>query len=76
MPVLEIVAREGRPLVLVAENVEGQALAALIMNTTRGTLKVAAIKAPRYGQERRNILHPAPPKTDNVISNNQKAHNN
>ena len=56
LPVLEVVAREGRPLVIVAENVEGQALAALIMNAIRGTMKVAAIKAPRYGQERRNIL--------------------
>jgi len=56
MPVLELVARESRPLIIVAENVEGQALAALIMNSTRGTLRVAAVKAPRYGEERRNIL--------------------
>jgi len=56
MPMLEIVARESRPFVIVAENVEGQALAALIMNSVRGTLKVAAVKAPRYGQERKNIL--------------------
>lgn len=56
MPVLEIIAREQRPFIIVAENVEGQALAALIMNATRGTLKVAAVKAPRYGQERKNIL--------------------
>ena len=56
MPVLEVVARERRPFVIVAENVEGQALAALIMNTTRGTLRVTAVKAPRYGEERRNIL--------------------
>ena len=55
-PVLELVARDSRPLVIVAEEVEGQALAALIMNATRGTLKVAAVKAPRYGEERRNIL--------------------
>ena len=55
-PVLELVARDNRPLVIVAEEVEGQALAALIMNATRGTLKVAAVKAPRYGEERRNIL--------------------
>jgi len=54
--VLEVVARESRPLIVVAENVEGQALAALIMNSVRGTMKVAAIKAPRYGQERRAIL--------------------
>lgn len=56
LPVLELVARDGRPLVIVAENVEGQALAALVMNAARGTMKVAAIKAPQYGEERRNIL--------------------
>lgn len=55
-PVLEIVAREGRPLVIVADQVEGQALAALVMNSQRGTMKVAAVKAPRYGEERKNIL--------------------
>ena len=57
LPILEIVAREGRPFIIVAENVEGQALAALIMNAARGTMKVAAIKAPRYGEERRAMLH-------------------
>jgi len=55
-PVLELVAREGRPLVIVADQVDGQALAALIMNSQRGTMKVAAVKAPRYGEERKNIL--------------------
>ena len=56
LPILEVVAREGRPFIIVAENIEGQALAALIMNAVRGTMKVAAVKAPRYGEERRNIL--------------------
>ena len=56
LPILEVIAREGRPFVLVAEEIENQALAAMIMNAMRGTLKVAAIKAPRYGEERRNIL--------------------
>jgi chaperonin GroEL len=56
LPVLEPVAREGRPLVIVASEIEGQALAALIMNAMRGTMKVAAVKAPRYGQERRDIM--------------------
>ena len=56
LPVLEMVAREGRPLIIVADDIEGQALAALIMNAMRGTLKVAAIKAPFYGQERRDLL--------------------
>jgi chaperonin GroEL len=56
LPVLEMVAREGRPLIIVAEDIEGQALAAIIMNAMRGSLKVAAIKAPSYGQERRQLL--------------------
>jgi len=56
MPALEIASREGRPFVIVAENIEGQALAALIMNAMRGTMRVCGIKAPRYGEERRNIL--------------------
>jgi len=57
LPVLEVMSRESRPLVIVSDNVEGQALAALIMNSMRGTLKVVSIKAPRYGEERRNILN-------------------
>jgi chaperonin GroEL len=56
LPTLEIVARSGRPLIVVADNIEGQALAALIMNSLRGTMKVVGVKAPRYGEERRNIL--------------------
>ena len=56
LPVLELAAREGKPFVIVAEQVEGQALAALIMNTVRGSMKVAAVKAPGYGQERRDIM--------------------
>ena len=56
LPALELAARETRPLVLIANEVEGQALAALIMNTKRGSLKVCAVKAPRYGEERRKIL--------------------
>ena len=56
LPVLELVARDGRPLVIVAEEIEGQALAALIMNTARGSMKIAAVKAPFYGDLRKNIL--------------------
>ena len=56
LPVLEMVARDGRPLVIFAEEVEGQALAALIMNTVRGTMKIAAVKAPHYGEARKSIL--------------------
>jgi len=56
LPVLELAARENKPLTIVADEIEGQLLAALIMNTVRGSMKVVAIKAPRYGEERRSIL--------------------
>jgi len=56
LPALELISRDGRPLIIVAEEIEGQALAALIMNTVRGTVKIAAVKAPFYGDRRRNIL--------------------
>tara|TARA_B100001094_G_scaffold327093_1_gene384511 strand:- start:7662 stop:9227 length:1566 start_codon:yes stop_codon:yes gene_type:complete len=56
LPALEIAAREGRPFIIIAEEIEGQALAALIMNTVRGSMKVAAIKAPSYGEDRRGIM--------------------
>jgi chaperonin GroEL len=57
LPTLELVARESRPLVVVADQIEGQALAALIMNAMRGSMKVAAVKAPFYGEERRSLLN-------------------
>jgi len=56
LPILEMISRESRPLIIVAEDVDGQALAAMIMNAMRGTLKIAGIKAPAYGEERRAIL--------------------
>jgi chaperonin GroEL len=56
LPILEVVARESRPFIIISEEIEGQALAALIMNAMRGTMKIAAVKAPRYGEERRNVL--------------------
>ncbi len=56
LPALEIVSRDGRPLIIVAEDIEGQALAALIMNTVRGSMKIAAVKAPFYGERRRHGL--------------------
>jgi len=56
LPILEMIARESRPLVIVAEDIDGQALAAMIMNAMRGTMKIAGIKAPAYGEERRDTL--------------------
>ena len=56
LPLLEVVARDGRPLLIVGEEIEGQLLAALIVNRMRNNMKIAAVKAPRYGEERRAIL--------------------
>ena len=56
MPTLETAARDNRPLLIVSNDIEGQALAALIANAVRGTMKICAVKAPKYGEERRNIM--------------------
>ncbi|MBP2134552.1 chaperonin GroEL [Methanomicrobium sp. W14] len=56
VPALEFVADEGKPLIIIADDVDGEAQAALILNLIRGSLKVCAVKAPGYGEERKEVL--------------------